>query len=111
MAVNSKQKGARGEREVAALLRSYGYTEAKRGCQYHGGPDSPDVEGLADIHIEVKRVERLNITEAMEQAERDCGGAIPTVWHRKNKTPWLVTMHLDDFMKLYKGAKENGTLD
>lgn len=110
MAINSKRKGADGEREVAALLREYGFM-AERGCQYHGGPDSPDVKGVPHIHIEVKRVERLNINEAMQQAERDCGRAMPTVWHRKNRTPWLVTLHLDDFMTLYKGAKDSGIFE
>lgn len=104
MAINSKEKGKRAEREVAALLRSYGY-EARRGVQYQGGTDSPDVVGLDGIHIEVKHVENLNINKAMEQADRDSGENIPVVFHRKNRTPWLVTMHLDDFMNMYKESK------
>ena len=103
MAINSKEKGKRAEREIAALLRSYGF-EGKRGVQYSGGQDSPDVEGLPGVHIEVKRVEQLNINKAMEQADRDCGENIPVVFHRKNRTPWLVTMHFDDFMRFYKGC-------
>lgn len=105
MAINSKEKGKRAEREVAALLRAYGY-EARRGVQYHGGEDSPDVLGLPGVHIEVKHVEKLNINEAMAQAFRDCGENMPVVFHRRNRTPWLVTLHLDDFMKLYGGAKK-----
>lgn len=31
----------------------------------------PDLEGLPGVHIECKRVERLNIPEAMGQAVRD----------------------------------------
>ena len=100
MAVNSKAKGKRAELEVAALLRSHGY-EARRGVQYKGGQDSPDVLGLDGVHIEVKHVERLNIHEAMEQADRDCGENMPVVVHRKNRTPWLVTMHIEDFLRLY----------
>ena len=57
--MNSKQKGGRGEREFAAFCREQGY-DAKRGQQFQGGADSPDVKGLPGIHIEVKRVERLN---------------------------------------------------
>lgn len=109
MAINSKAKGKRAELEVAAILREYGYTDARRGVQYHGGPDSPDIVGaLLGVHIEVKHVERLNLIEAMEQADRDSGDNMPVVMHRKNRTPWLVTMHLDDFMTLYKRGSENG---
>lgn len=58
--------------------------------------------GLDYIHCEVKRVEKLNIDEAMEQALRDSkGDNIPAVFHRKNNKKWKVTMYLDDFMKLY----------
>ena len=59
--MNSKLKGGRGEREFAALCRDEGYEDTKRGQQFQGGADSPDVKGLPGIHIEVKRVERLNI--------------------------------------------------
>lgn len=63
--------------------------------------------GLPGVHIEVKRVERLNITEAMEQAIKDAqrfqDGA-PAVFHRRNRHPWLVTMQLRDWINLYKGG-------
>ena len=104
MPINSREKGRRGEAELAALFREYGYADARRGQQYHGGPDSPDVvNALPGIHIECKRVEKLNIDDALAQAERDCGENTPAVFHRKNRTEWKVTMYLDDFMRLYKG--------
>lgn len=68
--MNSRAKGKFGELEAAKFLRSLGFA-AKRGQQYHGGPDSPDIvsEDLADIHFEVKRVANLDLaTEALEQA-------------------------------------------
>lgn len=101
--MNSKAKGGRGERELAEVLRQYGF-EARRGQQFAGGIDSPDVVGLPGIHIECKRVEKLNIDNAMEQAIRDSEGkAIPAVFHRRNRRPWMVTMLLEDFMKIYGG--------
>ena len=98
--MNGKKKGKAGELELAKILRGYGY-EAKRGVQYKGGSDSPDVVGLEGIHIECKRVENLNIYNAVEQADRDCGENIPVVMHRRNNKPWLATLHLEDFLKLY----------
>ena len=58
--MNSRDKGARGEREAASLLREYGY-DARRGQQFSGANGDADVVGLPDIHLEIKRVEKLNI--------------------------------------------------
>ena len=104
MGKTSREKGKRGEREVASLLRSYGYN-ASRGQQYKGGPDSPDVEGLPHIHIEVKRTERFSLYEAMEQSRRDAGeGETPIVVHRRNGEHWVVIMEFEDFLKIYQEA-------
>lgn len=97
----SRDKGKVGEREVAALLREYGF-EGKRGVQYQGGKDSADVTGLPGFHIEVKRTEKLNLEAAMAQARADCGGNIPIVFHRKSKNDWVVVMDARDFLqKIY----------
>lgn len=101
MAKNSRAKGASGERELANTLKDYGYT-ARRGQQYCGANGDADVVGLDGIHIECKRVERLNIDDAIEQAIADVRkGELPAVFHRKNRKKWLVTMTLDDWMVLY----------
>lgn len=100
--MNSKQKGARGERELAKVLRAHGF-KTRRGQQYCGANGDADVVGLPNIHIECKRVERLNLYDAMAQAKSDAKqDEIPVVMHRKNKCDWLVTLSLDDFMKIYK---------
>ena len=100
--MNSRQKGAAGERELAKKLREYGY-ECRRGQQYCGTNGDADVIGLPGIHIECKRVERLNIDDAMLQAIRDRReGEHPTVFHRKNNHEWLVTMRLEDWIEIYK---------
>ncbi|HEY6021396.1 MAG TPA: hypothetical protein VIY48_16270 [Candidatus Paceibacterota bacterium] len=99
----SKQKGKLGEREVAALLKDYGY-EARRGYQYLGGShDEPDVKhNIPGIHIEVKRTERLNLGAAYRQAEGDAGTKTPVVFHRASRQPWLVTINAQDFLKLIR---------
>ena len=101
---NSRRKGAVGEREIAKYLREHGFAEARRGQQFKGGADSPDVVGLTGFHIEVKRVERLDLNAAMEQSIRDCGeNETPIVVHRRNNDYWKVTMRLDDFMEVIHG--------
>lgn len=100
--MNSRQKGARGERELATELRKYGY-ETRRGQQYSGANGDADVVGLPGIHIEVKRVEKLNIDNAMQQAINDSKeGEIPAVFHRRDRKPWKVTMLIEDWMKMYE---------
>ena len=102
MPINSKQKGKAGELELACKLKEYGY-DARRSVQYNGKDGQADVLGLPHIHIEAKRVERLNLYDAMEQAKRDAkNGDKPAVFHRKNRSNWLVTMELDDFMDIFK---------
>jgi Holliday junction resolvase len=100
--MNSRQKGARGERELANLLKTYGY-DARRGQQFSGANGDADVVGLPDIHIEVKRVEKLNIDNAMAQSIRDArDGEKPAVFHRKDRKQWLVTMPFTEWIELYK---------
>ena len=113
--MNSREKGKRGERQWRDELRAHGY-HARRGQQFSGSPDSPDVvcDELAWIHFEVKAVERLNIEDAMEQARRDQTRSglnaadaapmkVPIVAHKRNFRPWLVTMDAETFFKFLAG--------
>lgn len=100
---NSRQKGKRGERELAGILRDFGYQDCRRGQQYSGSNGDADVVGLPGIHIEVKRREKLNLYDAIAQACRDAKkNLLPVVFHRKNDCEWLVTMQLDDWIKIYR---------
>lgn len=100
--MNSRAKGAGGERELAKKLREYGY-DCRRGQQFSGANGDADVVGLPGIHIECKRVERLNLEDAMAQSRRDArDGEIPVVMHRKTRSPWLVTMTLEDWIEIYR---------
>ena len=99
--INSKNKGRVGEREFAKFLRAHGFSEARRGQQY-SGIEGEDVIGLPGHHVEVKRVERLNIHDAMNQSISDANEQIPIVAHRKNRTEWLVTMRAEDFLEMVR---------
>lgn len=96
-----RDKGKRGERELARILRDYGY-ECRRGQQFCGSSGDADVVGLPGIHIEVKRTERLNLYDALTQAGSDSRpGEIPVVFHRRNDCKWVCILSLDDFMNIY----------
>lgn len=105
MGRSSQRKGADGERELAALLRSYGYNIERGGSLSFEG--APDLSGLPGVHIEVKRVERLNVLKAMHQAEVDAArfqDGVPAVFFRRSREPWTVCMKLTDWIELYKRA-------
>jgi len=101
---SSQRKGADGERELAAVLREYGYDMERGGSLSFR--EVPDLVGLPGVHIECKRVERLNVPAAMQQAVKDSQrfrDGMPALFHRRNRQPWLVTIRLEDFMQLYQG--------
>lgn len=59
MGSKSQRKGANGERELAAILKEYGYDCTRGGSLSFG--EIPDIVGLPGVHIEVKRVEKLKL--------------------------------------------------
>ena len=105
MGRTQQRKGRGGELELCRILNEEGLPVSPGMPLSFGG--TPDLVGLPGVHIEVKRTERLNLRAAMEQAERDAlafqDGA-PAVFHRQNRRPWLVTMRLDDWIRLYQGG-------
>ena len=110
MGRTSQRKGRAGEMELARLLQGYGYDVQPGRAQSYGA--TPDLVGLPGVHIECKRNERLNVPEAMAQAVRDAekfGDGAPTVFHRRNRSGWLVTMRLPDWMKMYQKVHKSAT--
>ena len=103
MPLDSRNKGKNGELELAAFLRDHGVT-ARRGRQYSGGTDSPDiVHSLPGIHLECKRCEKGNVYNWLYQATDDCiDGLVPIVAHRRNRKHWIAILDLDDLLELIK---------
>jgi hypothetical protein len=101
MGAKSRRKGVRGEIEAAAEVRRLFRVEARRGRQYHGGDEAPDLKtAIERVHFEVKRVEALRLYAAMDQAIADAGPNIPVVLHRASQRPWVVILRLDDLPQL-----------
>ena len=109
--INSRAKGARAEREAAKVwvetMAAAGIqTTARRGQQFAGGTESPDVvTSQENIHLEVKRVEKGNPYQWVAQAVRDAGDKVPLVLHRRNGEEWLAIVRLRDVPRL---AREVG---
>jgi hypothetical protein len=100
MPINGCQKGKRGERAWRDFLLAHGIS-ARRGRQFSGSPDSPDVVSNDNMHWEVKWVESLNIWKAIEQAVRDCGKEkTPAVAFKRNKSGWMVALRAEDYIRI-----------
>lgn len=110
--MNVKRKGTAAENELLHLLHEYGI-RAERNEQglladFIGGFGNPDILakiGGEELHVEVKRTERLQLNAAIKQAERDCAGRIPVIAHRRNRDCWRVTLTLNDFLTLVGAAR------
>lgn len=83
--INSRAKGKRIELQACDFLRSLGFT-CRRGQQFAGGTDSPDVivDELPDVHIEVKGDKSIRLggapwLAALRQAVMDAGDKQPVV--------------------------------
>jgi len=95
---HSRQKGKRGEREVAALFTDRGY-QARRGDSQSRGAREADVEDT-QWWIEVKRGKRCPIRRAIEQATGDTDGRQPVVFWRDDRSDWRIDMGADTFFAL-----------
>jgi hypothetical protein len=103
-----KLKGATYERELATFFNTNLFGGEDRICRAllsGGGRErgGADLEGFEFLHVEAKRVERLDFRGAMRQAERSCGDTIPIVVTRRNGEPTgdsLTLLRLRDFVRL-----------
>jgi hypothetical protein len=93
---NSRQKGARGEREVAALFNTvrHGFHQSQKTSQ------SSDVDHPR-LWIEVKRREEPFNPDWMAQACADCPHhKVPIVIYRRSRTKWRVRLYLQALIDL-----------
>lgn len=113
---SSKNKGAAGERELAKVLNELLGLDSIRGRQFCGAAGNPDVLlqkqsgderiDVPGLHIECKRVERLNLYDALKQSESDAReGEIPVVCHRRNRDSWIISFRLDKLNDMGKWLK------
>ena len=99
----SQIKGRSAELELSRILQGYGYDVKPGRSQSYG--TEPDVVGLPGVHVECKRAEQLRIQSWIDQAERDANrfqDGAPAVFFRRSRSPWLVVMKLEDWIRLYR---------
>ncbi len=99
--INSRQKGARVEREAAEFLRGFGFTVERNA---RNGKSAADLDLSADpslrhIHLEIKGDRSIGLatkalTDAMDQAQRDAGGKPWGVLWKQHRGPWVLTRRI-----------------
>ena len=108
--MNAKRKGNRAELELLRILQEYGVESCRNDQQYVGGIDNPDISvrmGPVSVHVECKRVERLQLAAALRQAHRDANGhALPVVVHRRSREPWIVSVELPALLEVLGYARK-----
>ena len=101
--INSKRKGASGERAWVQVLQEHGYTAKRTGFhQSQQGHDAPDVTCHdLPIHWEVKNTERCQIRDWLSQAAGDCKEyQIPVITWKSNNREWVAILTAKDLLKI-----------
>jgi len=97
---SEREKGARGEREVAAILRAHGF-ECERTPNSGGLQVKGDLAGSFPAHVEVKFQETARPWAYWEQASNEAPiGLMPVVAFRRKRSPWLAIVKLEDLAEL-----------
>lgn len=100
MSRSEREKGARGEREVAAIFRAHGF-DCERTPNSGGLRVKGDLAGNVPAHVEVKRQETARPWAWFAQAQAEATPAnMPIVAFRRNDSPWLAIVKLEDLIDL-----------
>lgn len=108
MPINSRQKGKRGELEVAHFLtdlfRAEGYdVTCRRGQQYCGNDGSADVVGIPGIFIEVKFVQQINVDKVLNKATQQARkNDLVLLFFKSNNTELKVAYYARNLLELPK---------
>ena len=100
MSKSQQRKGRGGELELCKIFQAHGINAQPGQAVSYGA--TPDIMGVAGIHCEVKRTEKMRLNEWLDQATRDARrfGGYPAIFHRSNRRPWTVTMLLEDWLTI-----------
>lgn len=108
MSASERRKGKEGELEVARILREHGWPDAKRTSDGRAQVERGDIgDGPLDVHIEVRRHEKIAIWACLADAERDArDGDTPVVVFRRSRSRWYAALPLEALLDLLLGYEE-----
>ena len=94
----SRDKGARGERQVVSLLRDYGLTDAERTGEWKVDDIYVTIAGekrTIEVKVRAKGASAGLIYEALE-------GGVFGVAHKADRKDWILSLRLKDFLEMIK---------
>ncbi len=97
-----RDRGARFERETVALARAAGFEDATRTSDGRHQRTRGDIAGIPGVSVECKRTEKFSIRAAWQQANDQCGDALPVVATRWDGGPPLAVLELSELLALLK---------
>lgn len=103
-----RDKGKRGELEVAKLFTSWGipaartsqYCGAPRGTQRSSGVGDVVLEVDSSFHVEVKRTETVKLWDWVRQFNGDRVGSHGVIMHRKSECDWVAVVPAETLKEL-----------
>lgn len=99
--INSRSKGKRGEQEVVRIFKEH-WPEASRNLDQFGDRKE-DVLNVAGCHLQIKRVERLNVWAALKQTHDEARAQdLPVLVFRRNNGRWHAALELDELIALLR---------
>jgi Holliday junction resolvase len=103
MSASQRNKGAKGEREVANLLsEQLGWVVRRNIGQARDGGDDLTI---GQFRVEVKRKKGIAVHAFMDQVAAACGPTdVPMVVMRGDGKGWLVMLRLEDAVPLIREA-------
>lgn len=103
--VNSRDKGQRGERDLAKTLTDAGFPST-RGATQSAGANTADVVGLPGHWLEAKFYKQHAAMRFLDQAKRDVNekgsGEIPVALLKENYGDWAVLLDLRVYLALLR---------
>jgi hypothetical protein len=100
--MNSRRKGKRGELEFIQCHLAPYWPSAKRNLDQFGD-DKRDCVEVAGVHWQIKRVEKLNIWAALDQATGEAAAHdTPVVAFRRNRSRWFCALEADELIPLLR---------
>lgn len=107
MGAHSRQKGARGEREVVGLAKLYGFSDSVREAPMQAGHGDrfSDVASVGRLKLEVKRYRKTPVNKFARECLKEVPGFIPALAYRDDgSTQWYAVVTLEDLFKLERQA-------
>ena len=112
-AKSAKAKGRRLQNLLRDILRdafpSLEEDDVKVAIMGENGEDiklSPAARKKIPYSFECKNTERLQIWQAIEQAESNCNDRVPVVVFKRNRSKTYLTIELDNFVNIIREKNE-----